>query len=166
MRYENRSFSSTLKDGSVGENLIIAFLKHCGFAVEDKTDDEEYQERDIDILFKNPNGPWKSMEIKSDNVMNRSGNIVVEESFDRKIGRTLGWFHYCEADVLCFCDVNEYSYYFLNWKGIKEKIQDGYWKLSKFYNEIDDCLGRLYKIPIKDLRRLGLIEAEGKVYFG
>lgn len=161
-----RTFGSTLLEGAVGEAVLKAYIQKQGFDVVDRSDDVEYQKRDIDFEFSMNGGRVYSVEVKTDNRMYDTGNIVIEDSMQRKWGNQKGWLHYCEADILCFIDVVSYKFYFFDWPRLKSLVLSGKWSLITFNNYTDNCFGKLYKISVNELRDLGLIRAEGSLYLG
>lgn len=161
-----RDFDSTLKEGNYGEDLLRKFMAFKGFEVEDLSYIQEYREKDIDFKFRRVGGKWKTIEVKTDNRMANTGNIVVEVAMNRQSGKVPGWLYYCEADYLCFVDSHSYKFIFINWPKLQKLVFKGYWKVITFENGTDGCTGELCKVPIKDLKKLGLIVVEDTIYFG
>ena len=162
---DGRNFSSTLYDGDCGEELLKAFLEKKNFKVIDVRTNPEYQQKDIDFIISGDNVHFYTMEVKSDGKMCKTGNIFVEECMKRQIGDRKGWLYYCEADILCFIDIVNYYFYFIDWKKLKNKILVGFWKRITFNNVIDKCTGLGYIIPVKELFDNKLIITYGKIYF-
>lgn len=154
---EDRNFNSTLYQGNEGQNKIKEYLESQGYIVIDKSEDEEYQSKDIDFLYSKDGLSFCSLEVKSDNRMYETGNIAVELAMHRKSGRKNGWYHYCEADVLCFYDVISNIGYFIDWVKLKKEIQNQRWSFTVFENKIDLCKGSLCLVPVKDLENLNLL---------
>lgn len=162
-----RDFKSTVSQGNGGEDMLKSYLiKKKGCQVIDRSDDPEYRAKDIDFEFTVKGKKWHSVEVKSDYRMAQTGNIVVEVAMYRKSGKSKGWLYYCEADYLCFIDMQSYKFYFFDWPKLQQEVLNGRWKFTKFDNGTDNCEGEVCKIPLKNLRELGLIVVEDKIYFG
>lgn len=146
-----RTFDTTLPEGISHEADIHSYLKSKGYLVIDHSCDVFYQNKDIDLEFGKPEGPLYSMEIKSDTRMHETGNIVIEMGMERDSGYCNGWFHKCEADVLCFYDVVNLIVYLIDWQKLKAAIENGEGKRIFFNNKIDNCTGELVLISVQDL---------------
>ncbi|MEA5012911.1 MAG: hypothetical protein VB100_14455 [Angelakisella sp.] len=148
VQYNN--FEDCLKHGKETEALIGAFLVTRGFAVEDKSDDKLYRKIDVDLVL-HKNGKDYLLEVKSDNLMHRTGNVFIEDCMYRKTGTYDGWMHYCQADVLCCYDtVNKFAY-MLKWKDIKPIVKN--FRRIKFWNQVDQCYGAGYLVPLSYLKQ-------------
>ena len=161
-----RDFNSTINDGQVGEKLLKDFLVHKGFKVIDRSEDPLYQSKDIDFEFSKTGKSWKSVEVKADSRMTFTGNIVVEVAMQRQTCRMLGWLYKCEADYLCFIDMQTYKFYFFDWHKLKSEVLNGRWKVKTFKNGTDNCIGELCIIPLQELADIGLMVVEDRIYFG
>jgi len=150
---ELRTFGTTKNSGDFGEIAVKEYLKRkfkC--QIYDCSDIPKYREKDIDFLYSVNDGKgWTSVEVKTDNRMSETGNIVVENAMFRKSGRVNGWLYYCEANILCFVDDNNYLFYFFDWAKLKSLIKEGKWKKRWFKNGTDNCNGEVYVIPLQDL---------------
>lgn len=163
---ENRNFYSTSSKGRLAEELFSKFLRYKGFTVVDRRLDDVYMKKDIDFEVKNGSKFLYSVEVKGDTRMAKTQNIFVEESMMRQSGRRNGWLYYCEADYLCFMDLNNYIFYLIKWPELKERILRGFWPLSSFNNKIDKCEGYGYKVPVRDLFKMNLLQCVDRIYFG
>lgn len=160
---EERTFVDTYLHGTVGEEKIRSYLLDKGFVVVDRSQDKEYQEKDIDFEYSEDNVNFTSVEVKSDRRMAETHNIVVEMAMHRQTGTYEGWYHKCEADVLCFYDEVNSIAYFINWPELKQLIKDFTWSFSRFDNGADNCWGTLCKISLDDLRKYRLLIKEFKI---
>lgn len=163
---EYRDFNITVSTGNGGEDLLKKYIVHKGFQVINRANDPIYRAKDIDFEFSRNGKKWHSVEVKSDSRMAQTGNIVIEVAMYRKSGRSPGWLYYCEADYLCFIDMQSYTFYFFDWKKLQQLVLSGRWRFTKFNNGTDNCEGELCKISVRELRELGLIVVEDKIYFG
>lgn len=149
---EVRNFKTTRNSGDFGETAVKEYLKRkYGCLIHDCSELPEYRSKDIDFFYSKDGKGWTSVEVKTDNRMSETGNIVIENAMFRKKGRVNGWLYYCEANILCFVDENNYVFYFFNWKRLKEEIHKGIWEKRWFKNGTDNCNGEVYVIPLKDL---------------
>lgn len=162
---EFRNFNSTKSSGDYGEELLKKYILHKGFQVIDRADDAEYRAKDIDFEFSKNGVNWRSVEVKTDNRMAQTGNIVVEVAMYRQSGKRDGWLYYCEADYLCFIDINNYIFYFFDWSVLKAEVLKGRWKIVNFSNGTDNCRGEVCKIPLKDLFNLGIVKVYDRINF-
>ena len=62
--------------------------------------------------------------------------------------------------------MQSYKFYFFDWKKLQQLVLSGRWRFTKFNNGTDNCEGELCKISVRELRELGLIVVEDKIYFG
>ena len=154
---EIRNFDTTLPEGISHEAEIHSYLKNMGYLIIDHADDPVYQDKDIDLEFGRPDGQMFSMEIKSDTRMHETGNIVIELGMHRETGFCEGWFHKCQADVLCFYDVVGLVVYLIDWQRLKYAIENGEGKHIFFKNKIDNCVGELILVSVKDLEEKGFL---------
>ena len=165
-RNEYRDFNTTVSTGTGGEDLLKKYMQRKGFQIINRADDPTYRAKDIDFEFSRDGETWRSIEVKSDSRMAQTGNIVVEVAMYRKSGRSPGWLYYCEADYLCFIDMQSYKFYFFDWKKLQREVLNGRWRFTKFDNGTDNCEGEVCKISLRDLANLGLIVVEDRIYFG
>lgn len=164
---EYRDFNITRSSGADGEELLKNFLiKKKGCQVINRANDPTYRAKDIDFEFTVNGKKWHTVEVKSDSRMAQTGNIVVEVAMYRKSGKVNGWLYYCEADYLCFIDMQSYKFYFFDWPKLQQLVLSGRWRFTKFNNGTDNCEGEVCKIPLTDLMKLGLIIYEDRIYFG
>lgn len=144
----------TFQVGEEGENRVIEYLESRGCTVIDLRSIPEYQDRDIDIAIHTPDGLWRNVEIKTDTVMHRTGNIMVELSMARKTGEYPGWFYKCQADILCYVDEHSGNLYFLPWQKIHDYVAELKEKdpscICNFKNPYDaNCIGKAVLLNVK-----------------
>lgn len=146
--------SVTFQVGRDGEDNVIEYLQRRGCAVIDLRDIPEYRDQDIDLSILPPNGVWRDVEIKTDTIMHKTGNMMVELSMRRKTGTYDGWFYKCRADILCYVDEYGGILYFINWPRlhdyVEELIAQDPASICEFKNPYDaDCEGRGVLINVK-----------------
>lgn len=93
-------FSRQLKKGKVGEELSYNYLIAKGWEVEDVSNNEEYFSLDIDFLAAKDNISV-SLDVKTEEAMNRTGNMFIENTITYQDGRsTGGWLYYSKAEYI------------------------------------------------------------------
>jgi Holliday junction resolvase-like predicted endonuclease len=150
-----RNFETMLEEGKEYEKVVQAYFESYGYKIDDKSDDEEYQQKDIDFIAYQGKRSYK-VEVKADSRMHETGNIVIEDGMIRSVGYRPGWLHKCEADVLCFVDVVGKVAYMLDWKKIRQNI-DKYGKRIEFQNKYDNCIGIIYLLSVENAFKHDLV---------
>lgn len=151
-------FKNNLNEGKKGETLVSSFLISIGYQVEDVSHDPEFQKRDIDLIAGKEVGERMTIEVKSDSMMSRTGNICIETIGN--IGKNKkGWLYYCQASHLFIVDVVNniihcvrfkefFDMYQANKKRyrhiIREQLEDGV-----YYKQAELAL-----IPLEDIKKL------------
>lgn len=143
------TFHSLLEQGKLTEIKIAKYFESNGFTVEDLSDDDFYKDIDVDLMIINSNGNKQTLEVKSDEIMHRTGNIFIEHGMDRKTGWCLGWIKKCKAQLLCYHDNVTDVGYILDWIKVKNEITQHY-NSTKFWNTTDNCWGWGYLVPIEE----------------
>lgn len=100
----DRVWNENQKTGKYGENLFKTWALQDGFAVEDKTEDESYYEKDIDFILKK-NNYEVSCEVKSCNRIWETGNFIVEKMEDIEKDKK-GWYYKSQAELFVHVDVH------------------------------------------------------------
>lgn len=96
-------FNKDLQRGKEGEALVAAALAARGHTVTDLSDDWTYRRIDIDFRLTSPIGATTTLEVKTDDASERTGNVFIEYSnIHNKSHNYNGWYYYCEADYLAF----------------------------------------------------------------
>jgi len=159
--YEGRDFTTTLVEGNKTEDSIKRLFSDKGFIVQDCSTVKEYQEQDIDFLVKSPqNGNTLAYEVKSDNVIAKSGNVALEMYMQRATGIKNGWYNYCKADYLVYCDSINRIAYFIAWKKLKADMDNCVfynYQNRRFKNTIDACIGCVRLVNIHNLHAAGYV---------
>ena len=82
--------------GREGELLFMRLMREYGFTVEDVSNNSNYYYKG-DVLITSPTtGNVRVFEVKTDNVINRSGNLYLELTniYSKKQGGK-GWYNFC-----------------------------------------------------------------------
>lgn len=77
--------------------------------------------QDIDLIAQK-DGKETTIEVKWDNVINKSGNLFVETETDIDIGKK-GWFKFCKADLLFYGDAKRNIFYVIKMSDLRDFIQ-------------------------------------------
>lgn len=154
---ENTFFTENIREGNKGEAIASSFLSSIGYNIQNKTKDPLYQEKDIDLIA-TCGDQVMTIEVKADNIMNRSKNVCVELISNIGTGKK-GWLYYCEASHLCFVDLVSKVCYFVRFEEfidmfdqkehsfqhiIRQQMEDGV-----YYKQAE-----LVLIPIEELKKL------------
>ena len=159
-------FSKMLSQGRKTEIKIAKWFESKGFTVEDVSGQEYYQQRDIDFIVYDKNNKARTVEVKSDEVQHKTQNLFIEHGMERECGWCDGWFHYCEADILCYHDNVKNVGQLYDWPKTKQGLIDlmagetDACREIKFYNKADCCYGWAWIIPLSEVRKLGWILLE------
>lgn len=147
-------FNKDLNIGKIGEEAVASYMATRNHSVIDVSDDADYRKIDIDLLLTNKQGQKCSVEVKSDKRIGDTCNFCIEECNERETGNYKGWYHYCEADYVCFYDYLTGYGYVIDWKKarphIKEKAQ-----YSAFENRGDGGISWCYLLSIGTAKREG-----------
>lgn len=111
-------FEEMNEKGKVGEAVIASYLSALGYKVTDVSGDAAYQKRDIDFIINDE----ITVEIKTDYQIAATGNFLFEDVFHKDWGDVDGWFHYCDADYLCFYDIVSQKAYWLDVKVMRQVV--------------------------------------------
>lgn len=100
----NFTWESQKKVGDIGEKKVRDLMRARGHEVENLADDPQYWDKDIDMRVSG-----QTVEVKTDNVMHRTGNLFIEYETLCASGEVhKGWFEITEAQYLFYLDnVNE-----------------------------------------------------------
>jgi len=83
---------------AIGRSGEIDFIRYCqqrSLRVVDVTQDKKYQKIDVDFIV---NGYY--VELKTDNLIYKTGNFPIELIHHRKTGDRQGWYYYTEAKYI------------------------------------------------------------------
>ena len=151
------TFDERLEIGRSGEVIVADWFRSRGITVIDVTDVREYQIKDIDFLLTNSEGQKCSVEIKTDYLMHKTGNLFFEGVYYKDFGESKGWNDYCKADYICFFDAVNRKLYIYDYQNGKEIItKKGEFKF--FYNSDDRCDREAYLLPIYEAKKAGLLQ--------
>lgn len=105
--------------GDAGEAKIRSLMAARGHEVINLANNPTYWEKDIDMLV-----AGHPIEVKTDNVMYRTGNLFIEEGTYFNTGEYhAGWVKYTEAEYLFYLDNMNEILYIYNMDDVKEKAK-------------------------------------------
>lgn len=147
------------KDNIVGQNgeyIIYNYLwKHKStFKIVDVSKDKWFQQFDIDFLQITTDYNVNKIEVKTDRMADRTGNMVYEVYSDKRF-YTLGCFEKTEADYIFYYLINTNILYVFNTQELREWILEHQHNL-KLVDMGDYALE--YIIPLNDLKDIYIKE--------
>ena len=145
-------FNSDLQYGKAGEYIIYQYLLFQPNTSQliNVTDDEFFQENDIDFVWETVSGKVYKIELKTDRLAHKTGNIVYEYKSNKSYD-TVGCFEKTKADYILYYIEKTNVLYWIKVESLREYIEKNKEKLS-LVNMGDNAIG--YLIPLK------IVEAE------
>ena len=126
-------FNDDLKRGKKGEAYVRGLMESRKHTVEDVSNDTTIG---FDFLIDN-----RKCELKTDYVINTSGNLFLEDYIDySKGGRARGWFKSCKADYLFYLDEKSLDLYIYLLEEIRDYVDKNYVPVRS----LDDGYKRVY----------------------
>lgn len=110
MEYDRRTFAEKKQIGSIGEEFVKELAISNGYEVIDVADNPDYFDKGYDLIIRKGDKELH-LEVKTDNLMCRTGNICLETISNVETGKK-GWYKTMADDtIICFFDaVNERLY--------------------------------------------------------
>lgn len=109
--------------GTYGELDFISYFSNR-YEIEDVRLNEEYWARDIDfILTSKETGAARTVEVKTDNRIFQTGNLFIETENPRS-ANGLGWFNFCEADIVCYYDFVQKIFHFFTMEELRKYVEE------------------------------------------
>lgn len=137
-----------------GEEIIYNYLwKHKStLKVIDVTKDKWFQQFDIDFIQVDCNGGVNKIEVKTDRLADKTGNMVYEIWSDRRI-YAKGCFEKTEADYIFYYLINTKVLYIFNTQELRTWVNKHENELWQTYMG-DFAIG--YVIPLNDLKEISI----------
>lgn len=139
-------FEIDLKVGEIGEEIALEFFQNNKgiYKVEDVRDSEFWRDKDVDFIITTIEGIIFTIEVKSDTMAHRTGNIVYEHT-SNKYKNTLGCFRKTKADYILYYITETKEMYKIHTYSLREYIDEN----KKQLREVsmgDNALGYLVRI--------------------
>ena len=149
-------FNSDVQVGNKGENIIYNYLiNHPSTdSLIDVSNDKWFQQFDIDFIQIDGDGGVNKIEVKTDRLADKTGNMVYEYWSDRRTF-SVGCFEKTQADYIFYYLINTKVLYIFNTQELREwvhKRKDKLWQTCMG----DFALG--YIIPLNDLKDIYIKE--------
>ena len=109
--------------GGLGENIICDYLKNLSSTkgLVDVSRDEWFQQFDIDFLQIDIQNNINKIEVKTDRLADKTGNMVYEIWSDKRT-HSKGCFEKTEADYIFYFLINTRMLYIFNTKELREWV--------------------------------------------
>ena len=116
-------FHSDNETGNKGESIIFNFLSTypSTTAIIDVTKDEWFQQFDIDFIWQDTEYNIFKIEVKTDTLADKTGNMVYEVWSDKRT-HSKGCFEKTEADYIFYYLINNKTLYVFNTKELREWV--------------------------------------------
>lgn len=110
--------------GKKGEQAFAAIMNEMGFGVENVSNNPDYFSKDIDFIITNKLGTTKTVEVKYDNRISKTGNLYLETfNINSEQWGCDGWWLHCEADYLAYGDANKGFFYMFHLGDLKDRVR-------------------------------------------
>ena len=149
-------FNSDVQVGNKGENIIYNYLiNHPSTdSLVDVSNDKWFQQFDIDFIQIDGSGEVNKIEVKTDRLADKTGNMVYEYWSDRRTF-SAGCFEKTQANYIFYYLINTKVLYIFNTQELREWVY-------KHKNELwQTCMGDFaigYIIPLNDLKDIYIKE--------
>ena len=149
-------FNSDFQVGNKGENIIYDYLMNhpSTDSVVNVSNDTWFQQFDIDFIQVDGNGDVNKIEVKTDRLADKTGNMVYEYWSDRRTF-SIGCFEKTQADYIFYYLINTKVLYIFNTQELRKWI---YKRKDKLWQT---CMGDFaigYVIPLNDLKDIYIKE--------
>ena len=129
------NFNHDLERGKAGEALVATALTARGHIVEDVSDNWDYRRIDIDFLLTSATGDTTTLEVKTDDKSELTGNVFIEYSnIHNKSHNYNGWYYYCEADYLAFVQQNRHKCHIVSRYDLINSINNNNYRTANTYS--------------------------------
>lgn len=144
-------FEKMVLEGKTGEEAFIEYCRKNNLIVEDKTNDKEFQAIDVDFIV---NGYYT--ELKTDNLIDKTGNFPIELTHHRKSGDRNGWYYYTEAKYVIRYSKKSKRLYVMYFDKCKDYLLDNFKKVQWFDKE-DGNMATGLLCNVDKLQKLGFL---------
>ena len=149
-------FNSDVQVGNKGENIIYDYLMNhpSTDSLINVSNDSWFQQFDIDFIQIDGDGDVNKIEVKTDRMADKTGNMVYEIFSDRRT-HTKGCFEKTHADYIFYYLINTKVLYIFNTQELREWVYEHRNELWQTYMG-DFAIG--YVIPLNDLKDIYIKE--------
>lgn len=158
--FSREKFHYDIDRGSIGENLCLKLFQNMNnvVKVEDLRDDEFYQKKDIDFAVYTTNNKKANVEVKTDYLAEKTGNIVYERVSNAQYSST-GCFDKTEADYIFYVIMGKKRKVLqINTKVLRDFVNNGNFRYCKMGDNAEG-----FVIPIQSLYDNGIIRKEYEI---
>ena len=128
-------FYNDIRRGKIGETLFANAYAAAGNIVEDVSNLIDYRRRDIDFIVSNKRGQTTTIEIKTDEASEYTGNVFIEYANSNNQSHSYdGWFKYCEAEYIGFIQPHNKKAMIVSFDELKQNIQENSYRIASSYN--------------------------------
>ena len=128
-------FYNDIRRGKIGETLFANAYAAAGNIVEDVSNLIDYRRRDIDFIVSNKRGQTTTIEIKTDEASEYTGNVFVEyANTNNEKHNYLGWLMYCEAEYIGFIQPHNKKAMIVSFDELKQNIKENSYRIASSYN--------------------------------
>lgn len=154
----NKGFEFQLNRGQRVEDIVQQHLESRGHKVINKTAEAAYQSKDTDFIV--DNGQERTtLEVKLDNSMMKTGNIVFEvcKQYGTKINQ--GWLSKCEAQYMCKYSTASRKGIIFDYQAVCSLLEQ-YGTKRTFYDYQDGSMDTIILLPLSVVREKNLVYYE------
>lgn len=144
-------FYQDIERGSKGEDICFKLFRKMNnvVSVNDLRKDPEYQQKDIDFSVQYSDGSTRTLEVKTDYMAERTGNMV----YEKVCSGAPGCFEKTEADSILYVILgNKKEILDLNPIKLREFVRNRTFRYCKMGDNAEG-----YVIPLKDLGESGAV---------
>ena len=147
-------FNSDIQIGNKGENIIYNYLLNHSSTdmLINVSNDKWFQQFDIDFVQIDGEGNANKIEVKTDRLADKTGNMIYELVSDRRT-YTQGCFEKTQADYIFYYLVNTRILYIFNTLELRQWVTENAENLI-LANVGDFALG--YIIPLSNLKNISI----------
>jgi hypothetical protein len=148
-------FQQDLKTGEIGEQKVWEYLLGLSITqmLYDVRTDKFFQRLDIDFIHCDKEGEIRKIEVKTDTMAHRTGNLAYEHT-SNKYYNTIGCFEKTRADYMFYYLSEVDEIYIINMNKLRNYVHTNKTRFREV-NMGDNALG--YLIKIAELKRMNIM---------
>lgn len=144
-------FKNDLQTGKKGEKVVIDFLRDLEGITDvlDVSGINTFQKLDIDLVCVQESGEYIPVEVKTDTMTHKTGNVVYEVYSNKRYG-TQGCFEKTKAKyIFYYLEKVDHLYIFITDK-LRNYVKEEYVGKHRLFDMGDNAQG--YLIPLEELK--------------